>query len=173
MEKNRIPVTIAGTTLTLITDEAPEVVLDLAEQVDARIRGLTGSSLRVSPLDAALLCAVDTLGDKLTAEKRVRSLEAQLSLCEVNMKSLREEITACKKALAEERTRAAEAAAQTPATAETDLSAPLSGDLVSLDEKITALEKYLEGRKSSGSTRSHEERIRYIESLLRGNDDNA
>lgn len=172
MEKNRIPVTVAGTNLTLVTDESPEYVLDLVSQVDQRIRGLTGSSLRISSLDAALLCAIDTLGDKLAAEKRVRSLEAQLSLCEVNMKSLREEVESCRKALADERARSAETASQAASPAG-DLSPAITGDLVSIEEKIAALEKYLEGRKSSGSTRSHEERIRYIESLLRGNDDNA
>ncbi len=169
MEKNKITVTIAGSTLTLVTDESEEFVRELAQQVDQQMTLLLGpsmrSSARISYLDAALLCSVDYLADKRAAEKKARMLETQLSLCEMNLKSLREEADQYRKAYEDAVSSSGQAVPADP------LPEGLSGASVTLEDKIAALEQYLDGRKKDGQPRSRDERIRYIESLLRNNDD--
>lgn len=166
--KKKVSVDIAGNVLTLVTDEPEEFVTLLADQLNKRLTSLTKSNFRISTLDAALLCAIESLGDKLKAEKRVRTLEAQAELYEVNLRNLREE-------LAELRNNAENDTVST-ADAET-ISAQLrdssdTGVSSTPEDKIRALEKYLENKKAPDakpdSARTREEKIRYIESLLRG-----
>ena len=168
--KKKVQVEIAGNPLSIVTDEPAEFVQLLADQLNTRLTSLTKNNFRISTLDAALLCAMEAMGDKLKAEKRVRTLEAQSELYEVNLKNLRKE-------LAERRENsgidhAAASAAQTETISAQLRDADTQGES-SPEDKIRALEKYLENKKSAdakpSSARSREEKIRYIESLLRGN----
>lgn len=165
MEKKKISVEIAGSPITLVTDEPEDFVNLITETINERITELTKNSFRISSLDAALLLAVDYLGDKLKAESRIRSLEAQLSLYEVNMQKLKDEIKQ-KSELPED-----EDSAQGAENASEEIGNAIKESSEGAESRIRALEKYLDTKKSdSGSAKSREEKIRYIESLLRGND---
>ena len=94
MENNKKKYTleIAGMPMTIVTDEPASFVEAIITRLNERITEMTAGSYRISTLDAALLCSIDYLGDKLKAEKRIRNLEAQVSLYEDNIKRLREEL---------------------------------------------------------------------------------
>lgn len=168
MEKRKISVEIAGNPITIVTDEPDEFVKLLTDTVTSRIEETTKNSFRISTLDAALLLNLDFLGDKLKAESKIRTLESQISLYELNLKNARDELEKAKNA-----------ASSTPETTENseNVSETIAGAIAETssedgDTKIRALEKYLSAKNngtSGGKTR--EEKIRYIESLLRGNDE--
>lgn len=170
MEKNakrKINIEIAGMNLTLVTDETDAFVDSVVSQVNGKMESILRGGIRsgTSTLDAALLCAIDSMSERLKAEIRVRNLEAQLSLYEVNMQNMKEELTKVRAAAAE------------TDTTETDGFAQLSQTLrenggEEAEDKIRTLEKYLDSKKAGqDGGMSREDKIRYIESLLRGNED--
>ena len=184
--KKRISLDIAGVSLNIVTDESEEFVKKIADTLNDRINRMRRSSFQISVLDAALLCAIENVSERLTAEKQIRSLQAQLNLCEMNIRNLRDE----NNSLREEAKRAAADNAARLAAAKN--SKTNGGDQISLgineakrdegildalgvsgstpEEKVSALEKYLENKRTAdnpgGTTRS--DKIKYIESLLRG-----
>ena len=168
MEKRKISVQIAGNPITIVTDEPDEFVRLLTDTVTSRIEETTKNSFRISTLDAALLLTLDYLGDKLKAESKIRTLESQISLYELNLKNAREELEKAKNAASStsETTENSENVTETIAGAIAETSSQDG------DTKIRALEKYLSSKSSGNSGgRTREEKIRYIESLLRGNDE--
>lgn len=168
MDKRKISVQIAGNPITIVTDEPDEFVKLLTDTVTSRIEETTKNSFRISTLDAALLLTLDYLGDKLKAESKIRTLESQISLYELNLKNAREELEKAKNAASStsETTENSENVSETIAGAIAETSSQDG------DTKIRALEKYLSSKSSGNSGgRTREEKIRYIESLLRGNDE--
>ena len=99
--KRRVELNIAGITMSLVTDEPDTFVENVAHRLDESMTELLSHSMKRSQLEAAMLCALDFCGDKLNSEKRVRNLEAQISLYDVNLKRLRDEIADLKRRLAE------------------------------------------------------------------------
>ena len=168
MEKRKISVQIAGNPITIVTDEPDEFVKLLTDTVTSRIEETTKNSFRISTLDAALLLTLDYLGDKLKAESKIRTLESQISLYELNLKNAREELEKAKNT--------ASSTSETSENSE-NVSETIAGAIAETssqdgDTKIRALEKYLSSKSSGNSGgRTREEKIRYIESLLRGNDE--
>ena len=165
--KRKIAVEIAGVSLTLVTDENGAFVDNVVSQVSEKMEAILAGGIRTgtSALDAALLCAIDSVGERLKAEKRMRNLEAQLSLYEVNVRNLKEELEQYRNAPAEEEKPEADGFERLSQTLRAG-----GGD--SAEDKIKTLERYLDSKKNGqdgGMTR--EEKIRYIESLLRGNED--
>ena len=165
--KRKIAVEIAGVSLTLVTDENGAFVDNVVAQVNERMEAILAGGIRTgtSTLDAALLCAIDSVGERLKAEKRMRNLEAQLSLYEVNVRNLKEELEQYRNAPAAEEKKDTDGFERLSQTLRAG-----GGD--SADDKIKTLERYLDSKKSGqngGMTR--EEKIRYIESLLRGNEE--
>lgn len=165
--KRKIAVEIAGVSLTLVTDENGAFVDNVVAQVNEKMEAILAGGIRTgtSTLDAALLCAIDSVGERLKAEKRVRNLEAQLSLYEVNVRNLKEELEKLQQAPAEEEKKDSDGFERLSQTLRAG-----GGD--SAEDKIRTLERYLDSKKNGqdgGMTR--EEKIRYIESLLRGNED--
>ena len=90
--KERYNVEIAGVSLTLISDEPEDFVNSTVEKIDERVNDMIVRNKRCSKLDAALLCALDYCGEYQKAERRIRNLEAQISLYDANLKRLREEL---------------------------------------------------------------------------------
>lgn len=170
-QKRKITVNIAGTNLTLVTDESDAFVDAVVSMVNEQMKAAKVHTVRsMPPINAALLCAIDACGERLKAEKRIRNLEAQTSLYEVTIQNLKEELAAVKGKESVE-----EAPAVNGDDGFTRLSDMLRNSGVGAEEaedKVKLLEKYLENRKTpgNGDTRSREEKIRYIESLLRGGD---
>lgn len=222
--KKKVMIKIAGAQLTLITDEEDVFVDTVVDRVNERMSELTRNSYRANRTDAALLCAVDFCSDKLKAERKIRNLEVQLSLYDVNVRRLREETIALKRkagvplddtdlefirrtseaAGAEEDVEQGEPVAtsesveepepvvepesvvepETSAATDVSVDAAEQGGSLNMErlgemlrstgdetaeEKVRTLERYLDGRRKGESEgRTREEKIRYIESLLRG-----
>ena len=168
----KIPVEINGVRLTVLTNEDESSVRKIAEDLDARMSALRQNKFKVSLVDAALLCAMEKAGDRLVAERTIRSLEAQVSLCEMTMRNLRDEISELKSRLHE--TESGICSEQSPAVSpENRESAGIISRLglseSPAEEKISALEKYLESRnaESGKNPPTRAEKIKFIESLLR------
>ena len=70
--KRKIAVEIAGVGLTLVTDENGAFVDNVVAQVNEKMEAILAGGIRTgtSTLDAALLCAIDSVGERLKAEKR-------------------------------------------------------------------------------------------------------
>jgi len=165
--KRKIAVEIAGVSLTLVTDENGAFVDNVVAQVNEKMDAILAGGIRTgtSTLDAALLCAIDSVGERLKAEKRMRNLEAQLSLYEVNVRNLKEELDKLQQSPAEPEKKDADGFERLSQTLRAG-----GGD--SADDKIKTLERYLDSKKSGqNGGMSREEKIRYIESLLRGNEE--
>ncbi len=178
-QKRKITVDIAGLTLTLITDECDSFVDAVVAQVNERMASASHSIRSSSRMDAALLCAIDACSEKLHAEKRIRNLEAQISLYEVDLRTAREELADVRKKLDEATGKTAQDASEKepepeqPKDGFARLSDMLrsSGDGEGAEDKIQLLERYLDSRKSGADGgMSRDEKIRYIESLLRSSD---
>ncbi len=168
-QKKKYTVEIAGTSLTIVSDEGDAFVKNVTSKLNTRMNELVKSSFRISALDAAILCALDYLGEGMKSEKKVRSLETQLELYEVKMRNMSEEL---------EKYRNAEKAGTAEGERDRvqEVSAALRSDENgSSEDKIRALEQYLESRKTvsrapASDAKTREEKIKYIESLLRGTD---
>lgn len=125
--KERFDIEIADIQFAIVSDDGEEFVRQIEKTVDARVSDLVLKNKRCSKLDALLLCALDYCGEKAKADKRIRSLEAQVELLEGNNRRLREELdavdagkTAPKKEVITAKTveKAAEEEKETPAAEE-------------------------------------------------------
>ncbi len=162
--KRRITVKIAGNTLPLITDEPAEFVTRMAAALNERIAGIKRKNFRISTQDALILCAMDDGCEKEKLGQRVLSLESQAELYELTIENLQEELAALRR----------EQAGESEACGLDHYLKEASGDeeTYSSEDKVRAIEKYLENKKTVSSENSEEARqknIRYIESLLLGN----
>lgn len=90
--KERYNIKITDIQLSILSDEPSDFVLSTVAQLDHMISDLTVKNKRCSKLDAALLCALDSLSEKSKNETKIRNLEAQISLYEETIKRLREEV---------------------------------------------------------------------------------
>jgi len=185
--KKKVMIKIAGAPFTLVTDETDTFVSAVEKNVNEKIWELTKNTYRVSRTDAAFLCAVDFCSDKLKAEKKVMNLEAQVSLYNVNIRRLREENIALKQkaGIALDESDLAfvrELEGEKIAVGKENVG-PIDmeqlGDMLratgdeGAEDKIRTLEKYLESRKQGDKEgQSREDKLRRIEALLRGSDDN-
>ena len=151
--KRKVDLNVAGITISVITDEADIFVKAIEKKMDEEMKALL-RNVRLSQFDAAMLCAIDFCADKLSAEKKLRNLEAQVSLYEVNLRRLKNEVNSLKKKLAENGE-----VVPAEAAAEEDADIP-----VIPDEQITIDEVISEGKSDSRS-----DKIRMIESLLKKN----
>lgn len=90
--KKRFSVTVSGVPLTIITEESAEFVGKTADVLTGRINMITNHSFCVSKLDAAILCALDAIGecDKMSA--KIKSLEAELSVLRLDAQNMRDEL---------------------------------------------------------------------------------
>ena len=92
--KERYNIEISDIQLTIVSDEPEEFVTSTVAKINERVNDLIVHNKRCSKLDAALLCALDYCGEYAKAERRIRNLEAQISLYDANLKRMREELAA-------------------------------------------------------------------------------
>ncbi len=90
--KKRYSVTVSGVPLTLITGESAEFVNKMTDKLTGQINAITNHSFCVSKLDAAILCALDAIGecDKMFA--KIKSLQAELSVLRLDAQNMRDEL---------------------------------------------------------------------------------
>ena len=146
--KKKIEFTVAGITMSLVTDESDAFVGAVVKSIDEKMSALLRNMKR-SQLDAAMLCAMDFCADKIKAENHVRNLEAQVSLYEVNMRRLKEDVASLKARLGESDENKAPAAR------------PLS-EQITMDEDSSA-----DGAEGTPAEEGRENKLKMIESLLR------
>ena len=96
--KERYNIEISDIQLSVVSDEPEDFVNSIVEKINERVNDLIVRNKRCSKLDAALLCALDYCGECTKAEKRIRNLEAQISLYDANLKRMREELASSQKA---------------------------------------------------------------------------
>lgn len=92
--KEHYNIEISDIQLTIVSDEPEDFVNSTVAKINDRVNDLIVRNKRCSKLDAALLCALDYCGEYAKAERRIRNLEAQISLYDANLKRMREEIAA-------------------------------------------------------------------------------
>ena len=146
--KRKIEFTVSGITMSLVTDESDAFVGAVVKSLDEKMSALLRNMKR-SQLDAAMLCAMDFCADKIIAENHVRNLEAQVSLYEVNMRRLKEDVASLKARLGESDEN------KVPA------SRPLS-EQITMDEDSSA-----DGAEGTPAEEGRENKLKMIESLLR------
>ncbi len=171
--KKKITVEIIGDSLTLITDESDEFVRDVAMRLNRRMTDLTRNNFRTSKYDAALLCSLDAMGEKIKADKRIRTLESQLSVAQLEIKKLKEQLEAAQTQPAPEAPKAEE---KKPVDESLTKMIRAASDGETSEDRVRALENYLDSKKSGESAapaQTREDKIKYIESLLRGNENNG
>lgn len=151
--KRKVDLNVAGITISVITDEADIFVKAIEKKMDEEMKSLL-RNVRLSQFDAAMLCAIDFCADKLSAEKKLRNLEAQVSLYEVNLRRLKNEVASLKKQLGD---------AEAPSVSvesEEDAAVPtIPDDQITIDEVIS--------EKSEPASDSRSEKLKMIESLLK------
>lgn len=173
--KKKITVEIIGDSLTLITDESDDFVRDVAMRLNRRMTDLTRNNFRISKYDAALLCSLDAMGEKIKGEKRIRTLESQLSVAQLEIKKLKEQLESAPSQPVQEAPSPAEEKKPMDESLTKMIRAASDGE--TSEDRVRALENYLDSKKSEASAESpaqtREDKIKYIESLLRGSDNNG
>lgn len=177
--KNRYTVSIAGIKLTLLSDEPQETVNSIAKQLDTRMSEMMKANIRISNLDAAMLCSIDYLSLLLKSAKYCRDCEAKINVQENTIERLRTELEEVKAQLREREnagsTDTADISGGEDEAPEEDMkriAELLRGGTfeTTAEDKVRTLEEYVDnknGENDAPQTRS--EKIKYIESLLRGN----
>lgn len=87
--KEKYTVKIAGTELRLITEESEEYLAELAESLDKKINDLVLTNKRCSRLDAAIICALETMDEKAKIEEKINNLTLDY---EIQIEDLKKEI---------------------------------------------------------------------------------
>lgn len=183
--KERYSIKIADIQMSILSDEPEEFVRAVVAQLDARVSELTVQNKRCSKLDASLLCALDSLSEQMKAEKKIRNLEAQISLYEANIKRLREELESARRTV-EKRDEPAETAAEKPAPAAEETVPEPSADQPAAapeglhDAKLRQIEELLRSRRegtgaaaaaangaNASESSGRDAKLREIEELLR------
>jgi len=175
MEKKKYDVVIADVEMAIISDEREDFVMRLVNDLDQKIREITLSSKRCSKLDAALLVALDTNSERLKAEKRIRNLEAQIGLYDANLRRLREENAKLKEIMLSGKTAPAEEAAEQepeeeaqPDMEQLDMTQAQPEEAAAEEETEVQAEPEVQPEKAPEESADRGDKLRQIESLLRG-----
>ena len=76
--KEKYNVTVAGTQLSIVSDETEEYIADLAEQIEDRVKAMIMSSKNCNKLEAALFCALDYLDEKKKTDLVMANMRKQV-----------------------------------------------------------------------------------------------
>ena len=147
--KRKVYLNIAGISMSLITDEPDDYVKSIEKKLDEHMTELL-RNVKLSQFDAAMLSALEFCGDKLTAEKKLRNLEAQVSLYEVNLRRLKKEVATLKAQLGD---------VEAPVEEKADDADTIPDEQITIDEGLEADEK----------PASRSDKLRMIETLLKKN----
>ena len=165
--KQKYNLEIAGIQLSILSDEPEDFVKELVTKLDTQITDLTVHNKRCAKIDAAILIALDALGEKIKLEKKLKNLEAQVALYEANLRRQRAESAPEEKPAEAESTKVS--AEENPTEPEKPKKAPARKKAlqqVPLEEPAPkAGEVPAEKKEAASPIRS--DKIRQIESLLR------
>ncbi len=167
--KERYNIQIADIQLTILSDEPKDFVLSTVAMLDERVSNLIVQNKRCSKLDAAMLCALDFLGEKRKAEKKIRNLEAQVSLYEARLKmSAPDRETAPVQVPLDAEAIPAEKPAEAPdAAAETEAAPQTPADETSAEAQPGEAKAEEAPAEETKAEAPHDAKLRQIENLLR------
>ncbi len=77
--KEKFTVTVAGSKLTILSDESEEYVNELAKVIDKRINDIVLKNKRCTRTDALLLCALDYLDSKVKMSEELIELKKKVA----------------------------------------------------------------------------------------------
>lgn len=172
--KERYSIEIADIQLTILSDEPKDFVESTVAHLDETIRDMTVKNKRCSKLDAAILCALDFYSEKTKADKKIKNLEAQISLYEANIRRLKEEAEQLRAAATKPDTAPVEKPAEEAKPAKAarrveQIAIPEEGN--TSGEKSKEIETLLTPRKEtaekSDTPTTREGKLKDIEDLLR------
>ena len=172
--KERYNIDIADIQLTILSDEHKDFVESTVAHLDETIRDMTVKNKRCSKLDAAILCALDFYSEKTKADKKIKNLEAQISLYEANIRRLKEEAEQLRAAAANTEEAPAEKSAEEAKPAKAarrveQIAIPEEGN--TSGEKSKETETLLRPQKAAEETSdiptTREGKLKAIEDLLR------
>ena len=89
--KQKIYVEIAGIRLGIVSEEGEEYVSNIAKEIYSRIKAMTSSQKKCSLIEASLFCAMDCYSTAEAEAKKLKNLEAQLSMYQTNVSRLKKE----------------------------------------------------------------------------------
>jgi len=76
--KEKYSINIAGTNLSIVTEETEDYIKGLADQIDERVKAMIMSSKKCNKLEAALFCVLDYLDEKNKIESSMENLRKQI-----------------------------------------------------------------------------------------------
>ena len=97
--KNRVIVTIAGESYTILSEDSEEYVKSAAELVDSKIAEVS-SNIPVSQINAAVLAALSIADDSLKAAISADNMRAQMKSYLEDASRLRTELNEARRELA-------------------------------------------------------------------------
>ena len=77
--KQKYTITIADVEMNVITDETQDAVDTMVGMVDRKMREIRRSSTLCSKSEAALLCALDYCSEKITLQRQIKAIEAEVA----------------------------------------------------------------------------------------------
>lgn len=77
--KEKHVVTIAGNSLTVITEESEEYVAGIAKLLDRRVNDMMLNKNKCSKIDALILCSLDYLDSTIKLKTEVEELKEKLN----------------------------------------------------------------------------------------------
>ena len=86
--KQKYTITVADVEMNVISDESAEAVEALVGIVDRKMREISLMSKRCSKSEAALLCALDYCSERIKSQRKLKALEAKLSMTEATLEEV-------------------------------------------------------------------------------------
>lgn len=80
--KNRVQVTVAGVTFSVLTDDEADFTRSVAKTVNDRINAIVLQTADCTKLKAAALCSMDYCSENMQMRFRVAELQARVKFLE-------------------------------------------------------------------------------------------
>ena len=86
--RQKYTITVADIEMNVISEESPEAVEALVGIVDRKMREICNASRSCSKTEAALLCALDYCSERIKIQRKLKALEAKLSMTEATLEEV-------------------------------------------------------------------------------------